>query len=115
MDRCQQCGSEVECTAPFCSQCGSPLRESSAGSSRADASTTEATVAADAPTYLSLRNPSSSQPASHSSRDEGRFAPGTLIAERYRMISMLGRGGMGEVFLAHDLTLGQPVALKFLP
>jgi serine/threonine protein kinase/tetratricopeptide (TPR) repeat protein len=40
------------------------------------------------------------------------FSPGQTVAERFRVVKFVARGGMGEVYEAEDLELGERVALK---
>jgi serine/threonine-protein kinase len=38
----------------------------------------------------------------------------TLIANRYEVLSLLGEGGMGQVYRVHDTVSGKACALKVL-
>lgn len=44
--------------------------------------------------------------------DADLFEPGTILADRYRVQSVLGRGGMGAVYVVEQIFLGKELALK---
>lgn len=46
--------------------------------------------------------------------DAAEFAPGTIVRDCYRIERILGKGGMGTVYLAEHMLMKEPRALKFL-
>src|SRR5579885_1237616 len=93
---CSRCSAEISGDLSICPACG-------------------ASSDSGMPTLAEGPPASGSPSASSRPRAAGPlFATGTVLASRFRIVSRLGRGGMGEVSRAEDLKLNQAVALKFL-
>ncbi|MGC1090267.1 MAG: serine/threonine-protein kinase, partial [Candidatus Acidiferrum sp.] len=126
---CSSCGALVSTNCRFCSSCGGALDLNAAATIDSnDLSVDQETIAprstptprkpSSAPTHAHTPHTPSvggGRPPSTDPIGGGRFTPGQIIAERYRVVAIAGRGGMGEVYRAEDLKLSQLVAIKFLP
>jgi len=62
-----------------------------------------------------LASPTQTSPAAGRTPDGPPLRPGSTLGTRYRIVDLAGKGGMGEVYRAEDLELGQTVALKMIP
>ena len=118
--KCPRCGSPTAPNSTVCTQCMTPLPVGAPGSaspSHVVASSGAAAAPAIDETITgagreSWATPSRSKPTTRQSSEALEI--GTVLANRYEIMRIIGAGGMGAVYQARDLQLNRVVALKVI-
>ena len=103
--RCPECGSALPEAGASCPSCASPSGTAtvSPGEMLGQTGIPKETRPDDRPTRTEAVPASLPTP---------ELPPGSTLGTRYRVVALAGKGGMGEVYRAEDLKLGQTVAVK---
>jgi len=110
MMRCSACSQEAPDGSRYCPGCGTALGES------ATSLPTVAPDVSESPTVSAATASDATLTVGAAEASGGRgLEPGTVVAGRYRIVELVGRGGMGEVWLAEqEVPVRRKVAFKVI-
>jgi eukaryotic-like serine/threonine-protein kinase len=104
--QCPLCQAENPPTAEHCTKCSTPLP-------LADMTITETTPGSVVRGTEAWSVAVTPRPSSEAA-SKGLLEPGTLLADRFEIIQLLGQGGMGAVYKGRDTELDRLIALKLI-
>jgi serine/threonine-protein kinase len=103
---CQRCGAQNDPAAHYCPNCGAEVVHSLPPTERQPEAHRSGTTVP--PPRLSVA------PAPPRERHHADPLIGRIVADRYRVLELIGRGGMGVVYRAEHARIGKILALKLL-